>query len=64
MRYTDTWKRHIHPEKLTAYKQLIDEGVIRNQYVIYARKERITIVEYDSELNHQDVLNELKKRSE
>ena len=64
MRYTDTWKRHIPPEKLTAYKQLIDEGVIRNQHVLYALKERITVVEYDSELNHQGVLNELKKRSE
>lgn len=64
MRYTDTWKRHIPPEKLAAYRQLIDEGIIRNQHVIYARKEQITIVEYDSELNHQDVLNELKKRSE
>lgn len=62
MRCKDTWTRHIPPEKLAAYKQLIDEGVIRNQHVIYARKERITIVEYDSELDHQDVLNELKKR--
>lgn len=64
MRCKDTWTRHIPPEKLAAYKQLIDEGIIRNQHVIYARKKRITIVEYDSELNHQDVLNELKKRSE
>lgn len=64
MLYKDTWKRHIPPEKLRAYKQLIDEKVIRDPHVTYARIDKITIVEYSSEKPHEWIRAELAKRAE
>lgn len=60
----DTWKEHISPVKLEAYKQLIDEGLIKTTYVTYDRKTKITTVEYTSEHSHEWILQELKKRAE
>lgn len=63
MRYCDTWKRHIPPEKLKAYRSLIDSGEIQVQRVAYAREQKVTVVEYDAISPHEWVLEELKKRS-
>ena len=60
----DTWKRHIPPEKLAAYKQLLDDGLITNPHVTYVRSDQSTIVEYDSGRPHEWILNELRNRSE
>ena len=60
----DTWKRHIPPEKLAAYKQLIEEQQIRKHHVIYDRNTGSTTVEYYAIAPHEWILEELKKRSE
>ena len=62
MLYRDTWKRHIPNEKLSAYKQLIDDGKIHVNQVVYERSTGITTVEYDSEMPHEWVIEELKRR--
>ena len=63
MHYLDTWKRQIPQEKLEAYKQLIDEDQIKMLLVIYDRQTKVTTVEYDSTLPHEQILKELKRRS-
>jgi len=60
----DTWKRHIPPEKLAAYKQLIEEQQIRKHHVIYDRNTGSTTVEYYAIAPHEWILEELKRRSE
>ena len=62
MRLKDTWTKHVPPEKQAAYKQLIAEGIISNPHVVYARQEGVTLIEYDSDLSHEIVISELKKR--
>lgn len=62
MRLKDTWTKHVPPEKLAAYKQLITEGIISNPHVVFARQEGVTLIEYDSDLSHEIVISELKKR--
>ena len=58
----DIWKRHIQPEKLDAYKQLIDEGQIQKHHVIYNRNRGSTTVEYYSIAPHEWILEELRRR--
>ena len=58
----DIWKKHIPPEKLAAYKQLIDEGQILKHHVIYERGSGRTVVEYFSIAPHERILEELAKR--
>lgn len=60
----DYWRNKIPPEKLTAYKELIEEGQIQRHHVVYSRRTGATIVEYFSIAPHQWILEELKKRSE
>ncbi len=60
--YKDIWKMHIPENKLSAYKALIDEGIISNPHVTYNRTTKITTVEYFSDAPHEIVLQELKKR--
>ena len=62
MRYKDTWKKKIPVNKLMAYKELLDEGVIENIHVTYIKSTKETVFEYDSDQNHDDVLKELAKR--
>ena len=62
MHYKDTWKRHIPPNKLNAYKQLLDEGLIKNPNVTYYRRSLVTDIEYDSDLPHKAILEEMAKR--
>ena len=60
----DIWKRHIPPEKLAAYKQLIDEGQILRHHVIYNRRAGSTTVEYYAIAPHKWILEQLKERAE
>jgi len=60
----DYWPEQIPPEKLEAYRQLIEEGQIRKHHVIYDRTTGSTTVEYYAIAPHEWILDELKKRSE
>ena len=64
MQYSDTWNRHIPDSKLAAYKSLIDSGEIRIRRVTYSKNNQTTIVEYDSDRPHGEILDELKRKSE
>lgn len=59
----DFWPCHIPPEKLAAYKQLIEEGQIQKHHVIYDRATGSTTVEYYSIAPHEWILEEMKRRS-
>ena len=59
----DFWPVQIPPEKLAAYKQLIDEGQIRKHHVLYNRRTGSTTVEYYAIAPHEWILDELKRRS-
>lgn len=61
MHYSDTWNRHIPDNKLAAYKSLIDSDEINILVVMYYRNERKTVVEYESNKTHKEILNKLKK---
>ena len=58
----DFWPVQIPPEKLAAYKQLIEEGQIRKHHVIVNQQAGSTTVEYYSTIPHEWVLEELAKR--
>ena len=60
----DFWPVQIPPEKLNAYKQLIEEGQIRKHHVIVNRQTGSTTVEYYSTIPHEWIREELKRRSE
>ena len=60
----DYWPCHIPPEKLAAYKQLIEEGQIRKHHVIVNQTAGSTTVEYYATIPHEWIREELKKRSE
>ena len=49
----DIWKRHIPPEKLKAYNEMIKEGQIRDHHVTYNRVTGSTIVEYFAIAPHE-----------
>jgi hypothetical protein len=57
----DYWPEQIPPEKLRAYKLLIQAGLIIKHHVIHSRKEDTTAVEYFSTIPHEWILEELKK---
>ena len=59
----DFWPGQIPPEKLNAYKQLIDEGQIRKHHVIVNQRTGSTTVEYYAIMPHEWVLDELSKIS-
>lgn len=61
MLYSDTWTRHIPDNKLAAYKSLIDSGMIRIRRVVYARKQKVTVVQYDSDETHEKIKGELRR---
>ena len=60
----DYWAGQIPPEKLEAYRQLIEEKQIRKHHVIHDRDAGSTTVEYYAIAPHEWILDELKKRSE
>ena len=59
----DTWKKKIPDNKLCAYKQLIDIGLISISKVVYERGSGITTVEYNSTVTYAEVKDELRRRS-
>ena len=59
----DFWPEQIPPEKLAAYKQLIDEGQILKHHVIFNGRTGSTSVEYYAIAPHEWILEELRKRS-
>ncbi len=61
--YQDMWKIHIPDNKLNAYKQMLDEGCIWNPHVVYDRSTGTTTVEYYASMPHEQVRNELRRRS-
>ena len=63
IRCIDFWPMQIPPEKLAAYKQLIEEGQIRKHHVIYNRRTGSTTVEYYAITLHEWILDELRRRS-
>lgn len=58
---TDLWKIHISPEKLAAYKKMIDKGLIKDVHVTYYRGDKVTKVEYQADHPHEWILEELRK---
>ena len=62
MRCKDTWRKKVPANKMMAYKQLLDEGVIENIHITYIKSTKETVFEYDSDQDHDDVLKELAKR--
>ena len=58
----DYWPGPIPPEKLAAYKQMIEEGQIRNHHVLVNRQTNATTVEYYANMPHEWVREELAKR--
>ena len=58
----DYWPVKIPPEKLAAYKQLIEEGQIRKHHVVYNRRTGSTTVEYFAIAPHEWIREELAKR--
>ncbi len=59
----DYWPEKIPPEKLEAYRQMIQEGQIRKQHVIYNRESGSTTVEYYAIAPHEWILEQMKERS-
>lgn len=59
----DYWPGHIPPNKLEAYKQLIEEKQIQKHHVIMNRNSGSTTVEYYSTVPHEWIMDELRKRS-
>ena len=59
----DYWPCHIPPEKLAAYKQLIEEGQILKHHVIYERGTGRTVIEYYAIAPHEWILEELRRRN-
>lgn len=56
----DIWKRHIPPEKLKAYNEMIKESQIAKPRVIYNRLSGSTTVEYYSIAPHEWILEQMK----
>ena len=59
----DFWPEQIPPDKLRAYKTLIQAGLIMKHHVVYNRHAGTTTVEYYSTIPHEWILEELKKAS-
>ena len=59
----DYWPVEIPVEKLAAYKQLIDAGMILKHHVIYNSRTGTTTVEYYSTVPHEWVKEELARAS-
>lgn len=59
----DYWSEHIPPEKLEAYRQLIEEGQIQKHTVKFSGEIGSTVVEYYAIAPHEWILDELRRRS-
>ena len=58
----DFWPSGIPPEKLAAYKQMIDEGQIIKHHVLVNKRTHATTVEYFANMPHEWVREELARR--
>lgn len=58
----DFWPSGIPPEKLAAYKQMIDEGQIMKHHVLVNKRTHATTVEYYANMPHEWVREELASR--
>lgn len=58
----DFWPSGIPPEKLAAYKQMIDEGQIIKHHVLVNKRTHATTVEYFANMPHEWVREELALR--
>lgn len=58
----DFWPAEIPPNKLAAYKALIDEGQILKHHVLYNQRTGSTTVEYYATIPHEWIREELAKR--
>ena len=58
----DYWPEQIPPEKLTAYRKLIDEHQIMNHSVVVNRNTGSTVVEYYAIAPHEWILEQMKER--
>lgn len=58
----DFWPSGIPPEKLAAYKQMIDEGQIIKHHVLVNKRTHATTVEYFANVPHEWVREELARR--
>jgi len=57
----DFWPEQIPPEKLAAYKKMIEEKQIQKHHVIFNQRTGSTTVEYYAIMPHEWVLEELRK---
>ena len=56
----DYWPEKISPEKMEAYRQMIQEGQIRKHHVIYNRRTGSTTVEYYAIAPHEWILDQMR----
>jgi hypothetical protein len=61
--YRDVWPVHIPDNKLDAYRELIDEGQIRDVHVTYHCATGITTVKYRADMTQDEIRQELRRRS-
>ena len=57
----DTWTKQIPPEKLRAYKAMIETGRIQRCHVTYIRKTGTTEVEYFTDETHEQIKEAMRK---
>lgn len=62
MNCKDTWSKPIPTEKLAAYKAILEEGIVNGLRITYSRSEGSTVVEYETDLTHEQVKQALKER--
>ena len=60
MSNVSTIGRKISPEKMEAYRQMIQEGQIRKHHVIYNRRTGSTTVEYYAIAPHEWILDQMR----
>lgn len=58
---SDTWRKPIPENKLMAYQELMRNGTITIQKVIYNKTTKITEVHYEAIIPHDEVLAQMKK---
>lgn len=63
IRCTDYWPGEIPPNKLAAYKRLIEAGLITRQHVLYNRTTGSVTVEYLAAAPHDWIREALRKEA-
>ena len=61
--YADVWRREsLDSARMNAYRTLEAEGQLRLGKITYNRSEGLVVIEYQTTIPHEWVLQELKKR--